>query len=145
MKKFLLSLIIIFASNAQARIEFISSDDLFDIMNTKNFDKPIVVEFWADWCIPSKIVAPRFESNYYTFSNRAYFYKCDVDQNPDVIEYFGMTCLPCILAIYVAYDESGERCVYWTGARGEPYLHTSKIKAFINDALRQHIPPQTDY
>lgn len=145
MKKFLLSMFfIMLASNVQAEIEFISSDDLYDIINNKNFRKPVVIEFWADWCLPSKMVAPRFESNSYTFADRAYFFKCDVDQNPDVVEYFGLTCLPCILAIYVGTDDNGERTVYWTGAKGEPYLHTSQIKSFINDAIQLHLPPETE-
>lgn len=64
MKKLLLSMFfIMLASNVQAEIEFISSDDLYDIINNKNFRKPVVIEFWADWCLPSKMVAPRFESN----------------------------------------------------------------------------------
>lgn len=138
MKKLLTAfLLAIMALNVHA-IDFIDSDELFEAIDSENFDKPIVVEFWADWCMPSRLVAPRFESNAYDFQNQAYFFKCDINDNPEVVEYFNLKCLPCVLAIFVGINDSGERQVFWTGAQGEPYLKTGHIKSIIEEALDGH-------
>lgn len=135
----MLSLLMAAAANLWA-VDYIDFDEIEDAIDNMDFDKPIVVELWADWCPGSRLVAPRFESNARTFGDKAWFFKCDIDDNPEIVQYFNVNMLPCILAIYIGYDDYGERKVFWTGARGEPYLKYSHIKDIVNEALSKHVP-----
>lgn len=142
MKKFLILIMLAFCGIQGKAVDFIDADEVFDAINSKTFDQPIVIEFWADWCLPSKKIAPRFETVAAQYQGKAYFFKIDVDDYPEVIEYFNMSCLPCILAIYSTINASGERQVFWTGAQGVPYLENKDIIRIVNEAIDAHIEPE---
>jgi thioredoxin 1 len=60
-------------------------------------DKPVLVDFWAEWCGPCRMVAPIIEEISHEFSGKAVVVKCDVDNSPGVAAKYGIRNIPTIL------------------------------------------------
>ncbi|TAE09852.1 MAG: thioredoxin [Bacteroidetes bacterium] len=65
-----------------------------EIMGT---DKVVLVDFWATWCGPCKVVAPSVEELADEYEGRAVVGKVDVDNNPQVANQFGIRSIPTLL------------------------------------------------
>lgn len=62
-------------------------------------DKPVVVDFWAAWCGPCRMIGPVIEEMSGEYEGRALICKVDVDQNPGVSAKFGVRNIPTVLFI----------------------------------------------
>jgi thioredoxin 1 len=60
-------------------------------------DTPVLVDFWADWCAPCKIIAPIVEELAEEYEGRIKFGKVDVDANPRVATSYGIRGIPTLL------------------------------------------------
>ena len=60
-------------------------------------DKPVLVDFWAEWCGPCRMVGPFIEELSKEYEGKALVTKCDVDNNPAIASKFGIRNIPTVL------------------------------------------------
>ncbi|HUV00767.1 MAG TPA: thioredoxin [Bacteroidales bacterium] len=72
------------------------NDNNFDEVVLKS-DKPVVVDFWAEWCGPCRMIAPIMEEISKEYSGKAVVVKCDVDSSPSITAKFGIRNIPTVL------------------------------------------------
>tara|TARA_Y100000591_G_C21461569_1_gene511140 strand:- start:204 stop:527 length:324 start_codon:yes stop_codon:yes gene_type:complete len=73
-------------------------------LNDSNFenevvksDLPVLVDFWAEWCGPCKMIAPSVEKISEEYSDKLKVGKLDVDSNPNISSTFGIRSIPTLL------------------------------------------------
>lgn len=59
--------------------------------------KTLVVDFWAEWCGPCRMLAPVMDSLSEEMEGKAEFVKIDVDDNPDLAREFSIMSIPCVM------------------------------------------------
>jgi thioredoxin 1 len=72
------------------------TDDSFD-ETIKNAEGPVLVDFWAAWCGPCKMIAPYLDQIAGDFAGRATVAKVNVDENGDLSARFGIRSIPTLV------------------------------------------------
>lgn len=62
-------------------------------------DKPVVIDFWAEWCGPCRMVGPIVEELAGEYADKVTIGKVDVDNNDDITSKYGIRNIPTILFI----------------------------------------------
>lgn len=58
---------------------------------------PVVIDFWATWCGPCRMIAPIIEEMAKDYDGKAKICKLDVDNNPDTATQYGIRSIPTVL------------------------------------------------
>lgn len=72
-------------------------------INKDNFEeilasgKPVVIDFWAEWCGPCRMVAPIIDELAAEYEGRVVIAKCDVEENDEVTMKYGVRNIPTII------------------------------------------------
>ncbi len=74
----------------------IDTDNFAELMAS---EKPLVIDFWAEWCGPCKAIAPMMEEFSREYEGRVNIGKCDVEENNDLAVQFKIRNVPTILFI----------------------------------------------
>jgi len=100
------------------------SDATFDT-EVLNSDIPVLVDFWAEWCGPCKMIAPVLEEIAGEFEGKLKVCKVDVDANPDIPPKFGIRGIPTLIVFKGGNAEATK-----VGA-----LSKTQLTEFITEAI----------
>jgi thioredoxin len=100
------------------------SDSTFD-EEVKGSSAPVLVDFWAEWCGPCKMIAPTLEELSRDYAGKLTIAKLNVDDNPDVARRFEVMSIPTLILF-----KEGEPVQRLIGAKGKGQL-VQEIDPFL--------------
>jgi|YelNatPaOPRAMG01_1025707.scaffolds.fasta_scaffold192408_2 thioredoxin 1 len=100
-------------------------------LNDSNFDSETqngitIVDFWAEWCMPCKALAPIFEQVSNKYAGKVTFAKLNIDENPNTASKFRIMSIPTLLVF-----KDGKVIDQITGL-----VPAKKIEAVLEKALK---------
>jgi thioredoxin len=97
-----------------------------------NHDKPVLIDFWAEWCGPCRMVAPTLEKLAAEFAGQVRIAKVDVDANPGLSQAFKVMSIPTIMLVKqrtIVFSQPGA-------------LPEAAFRDLIQQLIALELPPQ---
>lgn len=94
-----------------AVLEFTNDNFQAEVVDSDGY---VLVDFWAEWCGPCKMLAPVIESVSEHFEEKLKVGKLDTDKNPDLAQKYQITGIPCNILYF-----KGEEVARIVGYKGE--------------------------
>ena len=85
-----------------------------------NTDQPVLVDFWAEWCGPCKMMSPILDQLATEQAGRATIAKVDIDAFPDLQARFGIRAIPTLIVF-----KNGQPVNTITGVRSKGFLEAT--------------------
>lgn len=113
-------------------------EKIFDFENDTEWNfsgpLPIIIDFYAEWCAPCKMLEPVMEALCEEYKDQIEIYKIDIDKEKSLVELFGLKSVPTILFIPIGTDPFMEN-----GA-----LPNYILKEIIEEQLLNNIAPSNE-
>jgi len=93
-----------------------------DVLNS---EIPVLVDYWAEWCGPCKMIAPLLDEAAKQYQGRVMIAKLNVDENPDTAAKFGIRGIPTLMLF-----KDGKPAATKVGA-----MSKSQLTAFLDESL----------
>ncbi len=87
--------------------------------------KPVLVDFWAEWCGPCRQIAPRIEAVEKEFAERAVVHRVNIDEKPDLARFYKVYAIPTLL-----FFDNGEQVDRIVGAASQDVI-SDRLKALV--------------
>ena len=88
-------------------------------------DVPVVVDFWAEWCGPCRMIGPALEELAGEYGDKVKIAKVNVDENQEIAAKFGIRSIPALMVF-----KNGEKVSDMVGAEPKP-----RIQQWIDSAI----------
>jgi thioredoxin 1 len=92
-------------------------------------EKPVLVDFWAEWCAPCRMIAPTVDAVAGEFEGRATVVKLNVDDNPSTSQRYGIKGIPTL--------------ILFKGGKEEERIVGATSKDALTRLLEKHAPAKT--
>lgn len=83
------------SSGKKGNVIHLSSVSFKEVLKSES--RPILIDFWAEWCSPCRLLSPIFEKLAEKYSDRVVFAKVNVDECPDLAEEYGIMAIPTLI------------------------------------------------
>ena len=100
------------------------TDDSFE-SDVLQSDAPVLVDYWAEWCGPCKMIAPILDEVASEYADKLKIAKLDVDQNAETAQKYNIRSIPCLMLF-----KDGDIVATQVGA-----LSKSQLSEFIDQNL----------
>ena len=100
------------------------TDDSFE-SDVLQSSAPVLVDYWAEWCGPCKMIAPILDEVASEYADKLKIAKLDVDQNAETAQKYGIRSIPCLMLF-----KDGDILATQVGA-----LSKSQLSEFIDQNL----------